>query len=461
MTDLFLTAFFLAFMALGLRRPFLWVLAYLYIDIVAPQKVGTVILATLPVSLIAFVAAFVGWMALDDKRDTRFSFRQFLILVLLAYCGLTTLSADFPDYALEKWAWVWKALVFAAFLPLTLHTRLRLEAVALLMILSLSTIVVNGGIKTFGGGGGYGTLRLYVDDNSGLFEGSIISAVAIAAIPLIFWLARYNTILPKTKLVWVYAWALTGACLLIPIGTQARTGLLCIALLALLSLRTTKHRLAYLGMIGAAALLAVPFLPASFVARMNTIQNHEGDQSASSRVAIWKWTLEYARDNPFGGGFAAYRGNSIRLETRNVETTGATTNVTTRVVEDKARAYHSSYFEMLGEQGWPGLLLWLSIHLSGIAQMEVLRRRWRKRAIEQPDDPNFAWQAPFATALQHAHLIYMLGSTFVGIAFQPFCYMLVGLEIGLWTYLKRVDSPVGPKRPSRPALVVPNAVAAR
>ena len=45
--------------------------------------------------------------------------------------------------------------------------------------------------------------------------------------------------------------------------------------------------------------------------------------------------------------------------------------------------------------------------------------------------------APLATALQFAHLIYLAGGAFVGIAFQPFVYMLVGAQIGLDTYLAR------------------------
>ena len=40
MTDLFLAAFLAGLLALGFRRPFLWVLAYLYVDIVAPQKIS-------------------------------------------------------------------------------------------------------------------------------------------------------------------------------------------------------------------------------------------------------------------------------------------------------------------------------------------------------------------------------------------------------------------------------------
>jgi O-antigen ligase len=114
------------------------------------------------------------------------------------------------------------------------------------------------------GGGGYGSLVLLIDDNSGLYEGSIISCVAIAIIPLIVWLARHGTIIKPDWKVQVYAGALVFAALLIPVGTQARTGLVCIAVLAVLFIRQTKRRFLYLTaavLVGAAA---IPFLPSAF-----------------------------------------------------------------------------------------------------------------------------------------------------------------------------------------------------
>ncbi len=436
MFDLAISGFVLAMLALGFRRPFLWVLAYLYIDILAPQKISWFLLASLPISLIAFVLAFAGWLLLDAKDDSRFTLRQGLILVLLLYCGLTTTTADFPEAALEKWAWVWKALVFALFLPLTLRTRLRIEGAALVMVLTAAAIVIAGGIKTIAGGGGYGTLRLFVDENSGLYEGSTLSMVAIAIIPLVWWLARHGTIYPKGKLVTLFACALTFACLLIPIGTQTRTGLLCVGLLAVLSLRNVKRRMLYVGVMGVLALVAIPFLPDSYTQRMSTIEDHKSDQSASTRVAVWLWTLDYVQDNPFGGGFDAYRGNKIKIETETVEGQSNNVAVTTEETFDQARAYHSSYFEMLGEQGWPGLILWLWLQLAGLWQMERIRSRWIKRT-----GPGESWQAPLANALQQAQLIFLTGSLFVGIAYQPFIFMLIGLQCGLWSYLKRIDTP--------------------
>ena len=78
------------------------------------------------------------------------------------------------------------------------------------------------------------------------------------------------------------------------------------------------------------------------------------------------------------------------------------------------------------------MFLWLLIHGTGLVRMEFLLRKFRKR-----DEENGLWIASLAGALQQAHLIYLFGSLFVGIAFQPFVYMLVGLQIGLDTYAKQ------------------------
>jgi len=453
--DLAITGFTLALLAAGFRRPFVWVLAYLYIDILSPQKISYHLLASLPISLIAFVLAFGGWALVDEKIDSRFTLRQGLIAVLLIYCGMTTLSADFPVQAAAKWSWVWKALVFAVFLPLTLRTRLRIEAAALVMVLSVGAIIIDGGIKTVGGGGGYGELHLFINDNTGLYEGSIISTVAIAVIPLILWLMNHGTIFPPDWRVKLFGLALMFSCALMPVGTQARTGLLCLALLAVLALRNVKRRVLYIGIMAVLALIAIPLLPASYTQRMNTIQNHEADESAATRLAVWGWTLDYVKDHPLGGGFEAYRSNHVHVQLKGQSADGNNVSVETRDAYDKARAYHSSYFEMLGEQGWPGLFLWLWLMLSGLWQMERIRHHWKKRS-----GAGETWQAPLAGALQQSLIVYMAGSLFVGIAFQPFCYMLIGLQCGLWSYLKRIEAEVPRAARTSHSLTVPDAVAA-
>jgi putative inorganic carbon (hco3(-)) transporter len=375
----------------------------------------------------------LGWAFADDKRDSRFAPRQALIVLLLVYCTVTTTVADFPDAAWDKWGWVWKALAFGAFLPLTLRTRLRIESLALFMILGAATIIIVGGIKTLASGGGYGALNLMVTNNTGLYESSIISTVAICIIPLILFLRKHGTIYPPEWRVNLFCYALIFACLLMPIGTEARTGLVCIAVLAVLALRSTKRRITYIVLAGVLGLASLPLLPESFTNRMDTIRDYKADQSAGTRLAVWSWTLDYVKEHPFGGGFDAYLGNDLRIIITKTEEGAAGTDIDHRIDTDKARAYHSSYFEMLGEQGYPGLIIFLLIHGSGIVRMEFLRRQFKHRDASDPDQ----WIGELAEALQHGHIIFMVGATFVGIAFQPFVYMLVGLQMGLDTYAHR------------------------
>jgi O-antigen ligase len=132
----------------------------------------------------------------------------------------------------------------------------------------------------------------------------------------------------------------------------------------------------------------MPFLPKSYTDRMSTIENHQSDQSASTRVAVWKWTWEFAKHNPFGGGFEAYRQNEVSYKTVNTDYAGKNNAaLETNDIVEKGRAYHSAYFEMLGEQGYPGLGLWLTLHLLGLWQMERVRARWTKRGGPQETCP--------------------------------------------------------------------------
>ena len=449
--DLAFVGFLGAFFALAFRRPFLFILSYCYIDIVSPQRLTYMLLNAVPISLIAVALAVGSWALIDDKKDSRVAPRQFIIVLLLAWCAMTTTRADFPVEALDKWDWVWKCLAFAAFLPLTLRTRLRIEALLTFMILSASSIIIVGGIKTLAGGGGYGSLNLMVNNNSGLYEGSTISTVAIAIVPAILWLEKYGTIFPAGWQRKLFCYALTFACLLIPIGTSTRTGLLCIGLLALLKLRDSKRKFLYLGVVATLGLVAVPFLPKAFTERMSTIQSYQQDESAATRVAVWKWTWEYVKAHPMGGGFEMYRQNQIRYDIVKAEGTAGNAKLDTSLTVDRARAYHSAYFEMLGEQGWPGLIMWLMISIGGLVRMEVIRQRYKKA------DGDYVWVAPLASALQAGHLLYMLGACFIAIAFQPFIFMLIGAQIGLDTYLKRrrAEESFRPMKRAKPAADAP------
>jgi hypothetical protein len=62
-----------------------------------------------------------------------------------------------------------------------------------------------------------------------------------------------------------------------------------------------------------------------------------------------------------------------------------------------------------------------------------------RRILRHSDHPQDRSWRSLATALQNAQLICLTGAVFVGIAYQPFIFMLIGLQIGLATQVFRQE----------------------
>ena len=62
MRDIALVAFLFAFIGVGFKKPFLFVLCFCYIDIVAPQRLSYFLINSIPISLIVFGLAIGGWL---------------------------------------------------------------------------------------------------------------------------------------------------------------------------------------------------------------------------------------------------------------------------------------------------------------------------------------------------------------------------------------------------------------
>jgi O-antigen ligase len=112
----------------------------------------------------------------------------------------------------------------------------------------------------------------------------------------------------------------------------------------------------------------------------------------------------------------------------------------------EGKAFHSIYFEVLGEQGWIGLGIFLSIF--AVFFLNMMRIRYRAR---QRDD--LAWMGGLASALMQSTLIFLVGAAFSGIAYQPLHYYLIMFAVSLSAVMARVGAV-----PSRP-VVPPQAEA--
>jgi len=214
-----------------------------------------------------------------------------------------------------------------------------------------------------------------------------------------------------------------ATCLAAAVATAARTAIVAVAVLAATLWWKSRHKVVVAAFLAIVAVGAYHVAPDRWKQRMATIEavnstDTKLDLSASGRLAVWKWTLEFAQSHPFGGGFNAY--------------------VVNHPIEDgidygAGKAFHSMYFEVLGEQGYVGIAMFLFIFAGSIfSALKVLR--------VTRGNPELAWSHDLAGSAVSALLVLMAGGAFIGIGFQPWIWYVISLEICLVNYVSRSRS---------------------
>lgn len=420
MRDLYVSLVYLSFLVLGVSAPFVFSLGYVWVDVFYPQYLTDTLIHFLPVSLIMGIAAVGGYLLLD-RRAARVSPVMVLTVIFAVWITLTALWAQAPDTAWTKWNWATKTVIFSAFIPLVIRSRVQIEAFILVWVFAAAAHLLPVGIKTFVSGGGYGIeLGLLRSNASGLSESSEVSAVAIMFIPIVLALRTHSLLLGQRWLRDGLFYAMAFLFVFTAVGTFARTAIIGFAVVGatmwLRSRRKVLFTLVALVMAGGVIYKS----SAGWEARISTIQSYDQESSAYTRILIWQWTWGFVQEHPFGGGFNTYVVNRIEIPGIN----GGPPSV------EFGRAFHSSYFEVLGEHGYPGFLLFIAI--VGLSLQALWRTTRLCRGI-----PGLLWCQDLAGALLTALLTLLACAAFIGVAFQPMFWYMFALSTALRGYALR------------------------
>lgn len=444
MRDLFLFAVFLSYLALGLRAPFVLGLGYIWVDFFNPQRMAFSWLATVPVSLLMGIAALLGFLFQSSKRDLpRFGTISVLVLSFALWVTLTTLWAEVPAAAWEKWDWAFKTICFSAFLPFLFRTRIQLEAMLLTVALSLGGAFLAAAAKTAVGGGGYNLSLGIIQGNAGIAESGALACLGAAVIPILTYMHRSALFIKNKLLSFCVFYFLIVAAIMTVVGTFERTGLVSLAALAFLTFPSVKRKALYVTAIVFGVAVSGYFLSEKWLDRMSTIQNYQSDLSAMVRIKVWEWTIDYAIDHPLGGGFEVYRINQIEVPVKRaaqMTADGKFLPARDAVQRQSARAFHSMYFEVLGEQGFVGFAIFGALIISFYS---MCLRIYRRTKFEE----SLQWAHALARCLLISVTVYLVGGTFEGIAFQPFLYDFIAAGVILNECVRRQFAREIPKLP--------------
>lgn len=380
---------------------------------------------------LSFVTALfmLGQYTINDRRTPpRFDALLVLIAIFAIWVTITTGMSTIPGHPWDKWNWVFKVLVFAIFLPFIFRSRIQIEAFVLVFIFSAATLFFSAGIKTLLGGGGYGVLSVMGGGNSGLAESSTLAIVCAMLIPLIVYAMRHNLLFPKNRLFTCLFLGIIVTAIATVVGTSARAGLIALGVLYILMVLKSKKKFLLLSGAALAAilLLSLDLSATHWGSRMSTIETYNQDSSALGRLAVWKWTWEYVQIHPLGGGFDAYAHNRIA----GVSPDGVINYFPEWQIAGKA--FHSIYFEVLGEQGFPGFVMYAAMIIIMLFKLRRLKKKWC-------DYVGMVWLVAMSDALISSILVFLVGGAFVGVAYQPYLFYMIGLTVALDQYSRRAE----------------------
>jgi putative inorganic carbon (hco3(-)) transporter len=406
---------YLSFLGLGITTPFVMTLGYVWVDTFQPQSVAYFILNELPVAFIMGAAAVLTWLLLDRRSPPPLMLVTVCMVALAIWMTAALLWAELPDRAWAKWDWAFKTVAFAAFIPLVIRSRVQIEAFAQTYVFSLAANFVPFGLKVLLSGGGYGTNLGLEAGNSGLAEGGYLSTVCLMAVPLALFLGKHGKLIPRLPMMHLAYGGIAMLALVTAIGTYERSALVGMVMLGLYMFIRSRRKLLFGSLIAVAAIAVVVLAAKSWDARVSTIDQYNTESSALTRLLMWKWTLGFAAAHPFGGGFDAYGTSVIMMPPDDLHPGGYL---------QIGRAYHSIYFEVLGDLGYPGLIMFLVIIGSSLFSLIRLSRKCRKI-------PDLVWVADMSDAVQSGMLVFLTSGAFVGLAFQPPFWYFVAMGVCL------------------------------
>ena len=417
--SLWLLFVYLAFLGLGTAAPFVMTLGYVWVDTFRPQDVAYIVLNQLPVALIMGGGAMLSYFTLDRRSPPPLTMQSVLQVMMALWMTATLMWAEVPIRAWEKWDWAFKVVLFAAFLPLVIRSRIQIEAFAQVYVFALAANFIPFGIKVMLSGGGYGRNLGLIGVNAGLGEGGYLSTVCLMAVPLALYLGKHGKLVPKLPLMPLAYAGVALLALITAIGTYQRSALIGLGVLGVYMFMRSRRKVLF-GMIAlAAGVIVASVAMESWSNRGATMTEYKTESSAMIRVLVWQWTLGYVAAHPMGGSFDSYLINTIVIPGDDASPGGMVQN---------GRAFHSIYFEVLGELGIPGFLMFVLLALSTLVSLWRLASKCRKI-------PDLAWVADMSDAVQAGLMVFLSAGAFVGIAFQPPFWYFVSMGICLRAYV--------------------------
>lgn len=397
-----------------LKKPWIGIMVWLWISVMNPHRFAFGFAYSFPFAAIIAVTTAASMLRYWDQVKFPVNALTVLLIVLPFWMTVSTIFSIGDEDIFGRWKAIMKVYVFVLVTASLLNSRRHVDCMIWVLVVSVGFYGVKGGLFTILTGGGS---RVHGPPGGGFMsDNNAISVALVMTIPLM----NYLRIIVEKRWMKLALLGSMGLSAMAILGSQSRGAFLAVAMMGLFFWVKSSSKFISGLVLAALVPLAIGFMPESWTARMKSIETYEADASAMGRINAWTMAFNLANDRPLvGGGFEIY----------NAKIFGKYAPDPTDI-----HAAHSIYFQILGEHGYVGLVLFLSI---GVVGWQTARRIIKTSGA----DPNLAWAGELAKAIQISLIGYAVGGAFVNIAYweNPY-YEIVGLMVVEAVLLKELAS---------------------
>lgn len=400
MRDLIVVGIVFGVLPFAFSRPYIGLYLYSWLSYMNPHRLTWGFASAMPFAYIVAVTTLLGVFFSKEPKRMPWTREMTVLILLILWMVVTTSFAFFSNLAWEQMEKVFKIQIMIFLTPLLINNRQRLHGLVWVIALSLGFYGVKGGISTIANGGVY---RIQGPEDTFIAGNNEIALALLMTIPLM----RYLQLHEKRK--WLHL-GLGGAMVLTTlavIGSQSRGALVGAAAMGTIFWLKSRNKFFAAILIVASIGLVAAIMPQEWYDRMSTIKTYDEDQSAQGRINAWWTAWNVAKERPTGGGFEMFQAPIFRLYAP---------------VPENVHDVHSVYFEMLGEQGFVGLGLWLLL-----AFLTWLTGSWVIRNAKR--DPSRRWAADLAAMGQVSMIGYFSAGAFLGLAYFDLYYHILMIII--------------------------------
>lgn len=427
MRDLVMLGMVVAWLPMAFMNGFIAFLLWIYTTLMSPQLYLYGFMSGFRYVFV-FAGLALGLLLLGRVQD-RGAFikdRSMVLLLLFIVHALTSaviaLSTNpLVPFRLEVFI---KGMALALAAPFFLTSRERIHVALIVIVAGLGLHGVVDGAKVIASGGGHNIRGI---PGATLGDNNLLALGMVMLLPLLLYLAKYSI---NRWAKWGFL-AVFALCILTVLGSNSRGGFLALSVLGLWYWVTSPRKVVSAIFVAVVAVGVVNFAPDRWFDRIATIKDAGDDLSFVGRLAAWKVSVGIANDHPlFGAGFEATQVPVIWDQYKN-----ASNFIAIEIPSIVAyKAAHSNYFQVLGDLGYVGLLLFLALLSSAYIT------RWQIKGLVKRSQDNNAWASDLSTAITLSLVAYMAGGAGVSLAYFELVYLqIVMLSIVRKMLLRQVE----------------------